>query len=156
MGRTDQIGAQLAESTFEWDVVPPPSGPAGFRPSKAQNGIAAWADAPNAELAAQFVVPYVDQGERGAVQGLALCPQVPPEHRRRLRASPSLTREQLERSLMPVLQAEDFVFEYSHPNYAPIERNANLVYDGEVWVEGADIQQALTDVCTAVQPLMAP
>lgn len=156
MGRTDQIGAQLAEATFEWDVVPPPSGPQGFRPSKAQNGIAAWADAPNAELAAQFVVHTLTR--ENAAQFKAS-----PSARRSLQSIeavsaqiPSLTHEQLERSLMPVLQAEEFVFEYSHPNYAPIERNANLVYDGSVWVEGADIQQALTDVCAAVQPLMAP
>ena len=56
LGRTDQIGAKLVDAKFGWDVVPPPSGPAGFVPSKAQNGIAVWADAPNADLAAQFVV----------------------------------------------------------------------------------------------------
>lgn len=156
MGRTDQIGARLAEATFEWDVVPPPSGPAGFRPSKAQNGIAVWADAPNADLAAAFVVHTLTKENAAKFKAS-------PSARRSLQnidavaaQIPSLSREQLERSLMPVLQAEDFVFEYSHPNYAPIERNANLVFDGEVWVEDADIAQALTDVCAAVQPLMAP
>jgi multiple sugar transport system substrate-binding protein len=156
MGRTDQIGARLVDATFEWDVVPPPSGPEGFVPSRAQNGIAAWADAPNPELAAQFVVHTLTKENAAKFKAS-------PSARRSLdnidaisAQIPALSREQLERSIIPVLEADHFVFEYSHPNYAAVERNANLVYDGEVWVEGADIQTALTDVCAAVQPLMAP
>ncbi len=156
LGRTDQIGARLVDATFEWDVVPPPSGPNGFVPSRAQNGLVAWAESPNAELAAAFVVHALKKenaaqfkaspSARASLQNMeALSAQIT-----------SLTPEQLERSILPVLEADQFVFEYSHPNYAPIERNANLIYDGEVWKEGADIQAALTNVCAAVQPLMAP
>jgi multiple sugar transport system substrate-binding protein len=156
MGRTDQIGARLVDAAFDWDVVPPPSGPKGFVPSRAQNGLVAWADSPNADLAAQFVVHTLTKENAAKFKAS-------PSARRSLdnidaisAQIPALSREQLERSIIPVLEAEEFVFEYSHPNYAPIERNANLVYDGQVWVEGADLQAALTEVCKAVQPLMAP
>ena len=36
-----------------WDVVSVPDGPNGFVPSRAQNGIAVWSDAPNSDLAAE-------------------------------------------------------------------------------------------------------
>jgi hypothetical protein len=68
--------------------------------------------------------------------------------------TPYLTREQVERAILPELTSEEFVFEYSHANYAPVERNANVVFSGEIWVDGADIQAGLDEVCANVKDLL--
>jgi multiple sugar transport system substrate-binding protein len=157
MGRSNQIGPNLAEVPFEWDVTALPEGPAGFVPSRAQNGIAVWAEAPNPELAAEFVVHTLIK------ENAALFSSNSPSPRKSLQSieviapvTPYLSEEQLERSVIPALTSETFGFEYSHQNFAPVERNANLVFDGQIWVEGADVQAGLDQVCNDVQPLMAP
>ncbi len=157
MGRSGQIGGALGDATFAWDIMPLPSGPAGFVPSRAQNGIAVFAEAPNADLAARFVVSTLTKEQAAkfsvnspsARQSVANLDAI-------AGVTPYLTREQVERAIMPELTSEKFVFEYSHANYAAVERNANVVFGGKIWVEGADVKAGLDEVCGNVQDLMAP
>ncbi len=157
MGRSGQIGPALAGVPFGWDVTTLPSGPAGFIPSRAQNGLSVFADQPNADLAAKFVV-FTTTKENGAKfsvnspsprQSLANLDTI-------AAVTPYLTKEQVERAIIPELVSEKFVFEYSHANFAAVERNANVVFSGKIWVAGADVKAGLDEVCASVQALMAP
>jgi multiple sugar transport system substrate-binding protein len=157
MGRSSQIGGALGDATFEWEIMPLPSGPAGFIPSRAQNGIAVFADAPNADLAARFVVSTLTKEQAAKFSVNSPSPRQSVANVDAIASTtPYLTREQIERAIMPELTSEKFVFEYSHANYAAVERNANVVFGGKIWVEGANVKAGLDEVCATVQPLMAP
>ena len=90
LGRQN-VAPRLAEVPFGWDVVPPPSGPAGFVPSLAQNGVVAFADSDNPDLAGGFVAPCHEQGERSQVRRQhAGGAQVPPDARHHRREQPAV------------------------------------------------------------------
>ena len=154
LGRQN-VAPRLAEVPFGWDVVPPPSGPAGFVPSLAQNGVVAFTDSDHPDLAGGFVVHAMNQ-ENAAKFGVNT-----PAVRRSLQTidileenNPQYTREQLERAVIPVLQAEDFRMEYFHENYTPAERAAQLVFDGQIWNPDADVPAALDQICADIGVFM--
>ena len=62
LGRANAFN-NLGELPFKWEIVSVPDGPSGFVPERAQNGIAVWADAPNTDLAAEFVLYTLEQRE---------------------------------------------------------------------------------------------
>jgi multiple sugar transport system substrate-binding protein len=155
LGRQN-VAPLLAEVPFAWDVVPPPSGPAGFVPSLAQNGVVAFADSEAPELAGGFVVHAMSK-ENAAKFG-----ENSPAVRRSLQTldilaenNPQYTREQLERAVLPVLQPEDVRMEYFHENYTPAERAAQLIFDGQIWNPDADVSAALDGVCAAIDVFMS-
>jgi multiple sugar transport system substrate-binding protein len=157
MGRSNAIGPALANVKFGWDVTALPSGPAGFVPSRAQNGLAVFADAPNSDLAAEFVVFTLTK------QNAALFSKNSPSARQSLdtvdtiaAVTSYLTKEQIQRSIVPALTAPKFTFEYYHPNYAAIERNANVDFSGLIWTAKGNVKNGLDQVCKDVQALMAP
>lgn len=156
LGRQNVVN-RLAEVPFGWDVVPAPEGPAGYVPSLAQNGIAAWADVPGSADAARFVVHTMIRENAAIFAGNGPSARSSLQNIETLTSVPTaFTEEQLQRAVIVSLAAPNFVLEYSHPNYAAVERNANLVFDAEVWKPDADVATALDNVCGSVQPLMAP
>jgi multiple sugar transport system substrate-binding protein len=155
LGRQN-VAPRLAEVPFGWDVVPPPSGPAGFVPSLAQNGVVAFASSENPELAGGFVLHAMNK-ENAAKFGVNT-----PAVRKSLQTidiiaenNPQYTREQLERAVIPVLQAEDFRMEYFHENYTPAEKAAQLVFDGQIWKADADVSAALDQICSDIGVFMS-
>lgn len=155
LGRQN-VAPRLAEVGFGWDVVPPPSGPAGFVPSLAQNGVVAFADSDNPDLAGGFVVHAMNK-ENAAKFGVNT-----PAVRKSLQTieilaenNPQYTQEQLERAVLPVLQAEDFRMEYFHENYTPADSAAQLVFDGQIWNPEADVSAALDQVCSDIDVFMS-
>jgi multiple sugar transport system substrate-binding protein len=161
MGRSNQIGPALAgndttpPAPFAWDVTALPEGPAGFVPSRAQNGLAVFEETPNADLAAEWVIHTTIKENAAKFSKNSPSPRQSLANIETIAAVTSyLTEEQIERSIIPPLTSEEFTFEYSHANFAPIERNANLIFDGKIWVEDADIPAALEEVCAVVQTLM--
>jgi multiple sugar transport system substrate-binding protein len=157
MGRSNQIGPALTSVKFGWDVTALPSGPAGFVPSRAQNGLAVFADVPNADLAAKFVVFTLTK------ENAALFSKNSPSARQSLdtvdviaSVTNYLTKEQIQRAIVPALTSPKFVFEYYHPNFAAVERNANVDFSGLIWVAKGNVKTGLDQVCKDVQALMAP
>jgi multiple sugar transport system substrate-binding protein len=154
LGRANAF-ATLGELPFAWDIVSVPDGPKGFVPSRAQNGIAVWADAPNADLAAQFVVHTLTKENAAkfaantpsARRSLANLDAIQP-------ANKVLKGEQLDRSVIKALNAQNFKLEYSHTNYAAVEKQANQIFDARIWNETAQVPAALGQVCTEIAPLL--
>jgi multiple sugar transport system substrate-binding protein len=154
LGRANAF-ATLGELPFGWDIVAVPDGPNGFVPSRAQNGIAVWSDAPNSDLAAQFVVHTLTK--ENAVKFAANTPSA----RRSLAnldaiqpANKVLKGEQLTRSVIKALNATTYKLEYSHANYPAVEKQVNQTFDAKIWNQGAQIQPTLSQLCTEIAPLL--
>jgi multiple sugar transport system substrate-binding protein len=154
LGRANAF-PNLGELPFKWDIVAVPEGPNGFVPERAQNGIGVWSDAPNADLAAEFVV-YTLTKENSMKFGantpsprksLATLDAIQP-------ANKVLNGEQLTRSVIKALNATNFKLEYSHGNYAAVEKQINQDFDAKLWNEGAQVSAALNQVCTDIAPLL--
>jgi len=154
LGRANAF-ANLAQLPFKWDIVAVPDGPNGFVPERAQNGIGVWGDAPNADMAAEFVV-YTLTKENSMKfaantpsprKSLANLDAIQP-------ANKVLTGDQLTRSVIKALNATNFKLEYSHGNYAAVEKQINQSFDAKIWTEGAQIQPTLNQVCSDVAPLL--
>jgi multiple sugar transport system substrate-binding protein len=154
LGRANAFN-NLGELPFKWEVVSVPDGPSGFVPERAQNGIGVWADAPNSDLAAEFVVYTLtkDNSKKFAAntpsprKSLANLDAIQP-------ANKVLTGDQLSRSVIKALNAQNFKLEYSHPNYAAVEKQINQDFDARIWNETSQVPAALNQVCTDVAPLL--
>jgi len=154
LGRANAFGT-LGQLPFKWDVMPVPDGPKGFVPERAQNGIGVWADAPNTDLAAEFVV-YTLTKENSTKfaantpsprKSLANLDAIQP-------ANKVLNGEQLSRSVIKALNATNFKLEYSHSNYAAVEKQINQDFDAKIWNESSQVPAALNQVCTDISPLL--
>ncbi|CAN5556942.1 sugar ABC transporter substrate-binding protein [soil metagenome] len=148
---------RLADVPFGWDVTVAPDGPLGYVTTRAQNAVAAFADAENPDLAAGFVVHAMSA--ENAVKFGANTPAV----RKSLQTldlleqfNPNFTREQLERAMVPSLNADQFQMEYTHTNYAAAEKASILVFDSQLWKPDADVKAALDQACNDVAPFMNP
>jgi multiple sugar transport system substrate-binding protein len=154
LGRANAFN-NLGDLPFKWDIVSVPDGPNGFVPERAQNGIGVWADAPNSDLAAEFVVYTLtkDNSIKFAAntpsprKSLANLDAIQP-------ANKILNGDQLTRSVIKALNAQNFKLEYSHANYAPVEKQINQDFDASIWNETAQIPAALNKMCADVAPLL--
>ena len=70
-------------------------------------------------------------------------------------ANKVLNGEQLTRSVIKALNAQNFKLEYSHGNYAAVEKQINQDFDAKIWNETAQVQPALNQVCTEIAPLLS-
>jgi multiple sugar transport system substrate-binding protein len=154
LGRANAF-ATLGELPFGWDIVGVPDGPNGFVPSRAQNGIAVWSDAPNSDLAAQFVVHTLTKENAAkfaantpsARRSLANLDAIQP-------ANKVLKGDQLTRSVIKALNAQTYKLEYSHSNYPAVEKQVNQTFDAKIWNQSAQIQPTLSQLCTEIAPLL--
>jgi multiple sugar transport system substrate-binding protein len=156
LGRANAF-ATLGELPFGWDIVSVPDGPNGFVPERAQNGIGVWSDAPNSDLAAQFVVHTLTKDNAvkfaantpSARTSLANLDAIQP-------ANKVLNGDQLTRSVIKALAAQNYKLEYSHSNYPAVEKQINQTFDAKIWNEagGPQIQATLNQVCTDIAPLL--
>jgi multiple sugar transport system substrate-binding protein len=154
LGRANAFSS-LGDLPFGWDVVSVPDGPNGFVPERAQNGIGVWSDAPNADLAAEFVVHTLTKDNSAKFgantpsvrASLANLDAIQP-------ANKVLKGEQLTRSVIKALSAKTYKLEYSHSNYPAVEKQVNQDFDANIWNDSAKIQPALEKVCTDIAPLL--
>jgi hypothetical protein len=56
--------------------------------------------------------------------------------------------------VIKALNAQNFKLEYSHSNYAAVEKQVNQTFDAKIWNESAQVQPALNQVCTEIAPLL--
>ncbi len=58
--------------------------------------------------------------------------------------------------MIPSITAENIQLEFSHPgDYLRLEADAQRVFDGQIWVSGADVAAGLAEVCSTIEPELA-
>jgi multiple sugar transport system substrate-binding protein len=140
---------------FEWGIAPQPSGPLGYIPSAATNGITVFAGSENPELAAEFLAftTNVENAKRmsrnfpaarEALQTLEVLSE----------ANPVISAEDIETTILAAITHPDASWGYTHPFWGPLQTNAQRVFDGSVWVADADVAAALDTVCSDISGLL--
>lgn len=146
----------LDDATFEWGIVRGPEGTAGYVPEFGGHAIGAMADAANPDIAAAFAVSTLTK-EHLAILSVNGNPSPRTSGRTAevLAATNSkLTPEQIENTLVAALDSEEYIDEIAHKNFGPIFAQSQPIFDGQIWVEGADVQAGLDAVCAAIGPIL--
>jgi multiple sugar transport system substrate-binding protein len=144
---------RLNDVTFKWDVVPAPSGPEGYVPSRAQNAIGVFKGAKHEDWGAQFTV-WATNPTNGALWTASASPRLSLQSLDILTSNNVLNAEQLERAVIPAMQSEKFQLEYTHRNYGPLTAEVQRLFGGLIWVADADVATATTDLCNQIAPLL--
>jgi multiple sugar transport system substrate-binding protein len=144
---------RLKDVTFKWDVVPNPSGPEGYVPSRAQNAMGAFKGAAHEDLGAKFAV-FATNPANAALWTASPSPRASLQTIAVLSSNNVLNAEQLERAVIPALTSEKFQMEYTHRNYAPLTAEVQRLFGGLIWVPEVDLASATTDLCNQIGPLL--
>lgn len=144
-----------SEAGFAWDIVRMPDGPEGFIAGRAQDATVAFKDSANPDLGAIFAA--FTATPENAQKYLSITPvprtSIISDTEAIRNSDLVLTPEQMDQAVLPALTAENWVPQYSHPNFSEIHSRSMPVFD-ELWQPDADVQSVLDDVCSAIQPLM--
>jgi multiple sugar transport system substrate-binding protein len=144
---------RLNDVKFKWDVVPAPSGPEGYVPSRAQNALGVFKGAKHEDLGAQYVV-WMTNPANGALWTASASPRLSLQSLDILTTNNKLNAEQLERAVIPAMQSEKFQLEYTHRNYGPLTAEVNRLFGGLIWVPDVDLAAATTDLCNQIGPML--
>ncbi len=151
--RGTTVGA-LADATFEWDVIRAPDGPLGYVPSRAINPFVVFKDVAHPDLAAELAVYMASPGP-SARWGVSASPRESLNSAERLAENlPAFTPEQIERSELAAVSAEQFVQEYAHINYGPLKSELQRLFDSQLWVAGADVPAVMESICGEIAPFL--
>ncbi|GAA1826977.1 ABC transporter substrate-binding protein [Agromyces salentinus] len=142
--------AQLADSTFEYDMAPQPEGEVEYSPFIGQASMVVFADGKAPELATRLF------GFLTSEEGSAALPYVAPRA--------SLQTEEFVAGLYPQVPAEsakaslldtlDVAEQLDYPVAFPeLETATKPIFDG-VWQPDADIQAVLEEVCATADPIL--
>ncbi|MCC3765842.1 sugar ABC transporter substrate-binding protein [Glycomyces sp. TRM65418] len=143
----------LADAPFAWDLVPLPAGPTGEYAVIGQAGLGVLTVAPHPEEAADFLA-YMTNPENSA----KLAQYFPPPRASQLtaevlgQANPLLTPEQLQTVVID--QIDSGVVKPSHTGQAQLDQAVRAALD-PLWTADADVAGVLTELCTAIDPLLA-
>lgn len=156
MNRPDFI-IPLLDTDISYDVVRMPEGPAGFVPEIGGHALVAFADGPNADIAAEFIIsttaPEAMDNGGGLATPSARLSYLTDERMTEL--NPVLTQEQVESIFRPSITAETAELVWSHPSIGPMISSLNPIFDGQVWVPDADIPAAMDAACEVIAPFLA-
>ena len=144
---------RLKDVAFGWDVVPAPSGPEGYVPSRAQNALGAFKGSGHEDLASQFVV-WSTNPANGAKWTASASPRLSLQSLSVLTTNNVLNADQIERAVIPAMQSERFQLEYTHRNYGPLTAEVQRLFGGVIWVRDANLEEATTDLCNQISPLL--
>lgn len=145
---------KLAEATFDWGIVPLPSGPAGEQPIIGQAAVVVFEASPHKEVAMDFVAFMTN---RENVTRLAKF--FPParisvlESEAVLEANPMIDAESMERTVISAIKTGTVL--PAHADYPKIDLIARAQFD-RLWQPEADVQGILSDVCREISPLLNP
>ncbi|GAB3652722.1 ABC transporter substrate-binding protein [Glycomyces tarimensis] len=143
----------LADASFEWDLVPLPSGPAGEYSVIGQAGLGVLTVAPHPEEAADFLA-FMTSPENSA----KLAQYFPPPRESQLtaevlgQANPLLSPEQLQSVVID--RIDSGVVKPSHTGQAQLDQAVRAALD-PLWTPEADVAGVLAELCTAVDPLLS-
>lgn len=144
--------AAALDGSFEWDVVPLPSGPNGQQNVIGQAGIGVFKNGANPEIAADFLAYFT--APEGAEK---LATYFPPPRQSLLTvdvlsaANPLLSDEQLESVVIGGI--EGATTKPSHVNFAKLDATVRGELDA-LWTADADVEAVMKDVCAAIDPLL--
>lgn len=145
--------AGLLDGSFAFDVYPLPEGPAGEYGSLGQAGMAVLQSSDNVEAATGFLA-YMTNPENSA----RLARFFPPPRESQLtgeklaEVNPKLSAEQLERVVVNELPDVTATPPVGSP--AAVIQAGRSVLD-RMWTPDADIEQVLTDMCGAIDPVLS-
>lgn len=144
--------AQLADASFEWGIAPLPTGPIGDAPIIGQAAVVVFQNARNRDLAMEFV-KFMTRPENVEI----MAAYFPPARLSVLESDTFLTSN-------PLVPSEDMTIIAdgiaqgsvipSHPNFPQIDATARPIFDS-LWRPNADVQAVLTEVCSAITPLLS-
>jgi multiple sugar transport system substrate-binding protein len=147
--------SRLEGVSYEWGIAPQPSGPEGYVPAAATNGIAVFKDSPNADLATAFL-GYTTNEEQGRRMGRNF-----PSPRQSLQTveelapvNPIISAEDIETTVLAAITAENASWGYSHKQWGPLQANAQRIFDGQIWKPDADVKAGLDQVCADIAGLL--
>jgi len=144
--------ASSLDGSFDWDVVPMPTGPAGAQNVIGQAGIGVFAAGEHPDVAADFLAHFTapENAEK-------LAAYFPPPRQSLLNAetlaaaNPNLDAEQLQ--AVVVDGVEGAVTKPAHKNFAKLSETVRAELDA-LWVEDADVEAVLADTCSVITPLL--
>lgn len=144
--------ASSLDGSFDWDVLPLPSGPARQQNVVGQAGIGVLAQGQAPEIAADFLAHFTAPA---AAERLAQF--FPPPRRSLLTVetvaagNPLLDEDQLQRAVID--GTVDAITKPSHRRFAELQTTVRSALD-PLWTADADVPAVLEDVCAAAQPLL--
>ena len=152
--RPSQAG-RLEGVAYQWGIAPQPSGPAGYVPAAATNGISVFAASPNADLATAFLA-YTTATEQARRMGRNF-----PSPRASLQqvdvlaeVNPIISAEDIETTVLAAIGADNASWGYSHAQWGPLQTNAQRVFDGAIWSPEGNVSAGLDQVCTDIAGLL--
>ncbi|MFN7024576.1 MAG: ABC transporter substrate-binding protein [Pseudorhizobium sp.] len=143
--------SKMAEAGFKWGIAPLPTGPGGEAPVIGQAGLVVFAQGRNTELAAEFVA---HMSNRENVTTMAQF--FPPARISVLQADAFINGNKLVAPEMMKNVAAAIANGRVHPAHrkAPQILAAMAPRVDALWKADADVDAAITDICTAIQPLL--
>jgi multiple sugar transport system substrate-binding protein len=144
---------RLNDATFKWDVVPAPSGPEGYVPSRAQNAIGVFKGAKHEALGAEYVV-WMTNPKNGALWTASASPRASLQSLDILKTNNKLDADQLQRAVIPAMTSAKFQLEYTHRNYGPLTAEVQRLFGGLIWTPDVDLKEATTDLCNQIGPML--
>lgn len=145
--------ASLLDGSFDFELVPLPSGPIGTYSVIGQAGLGALASGAHVQEATDFLAFFTNP------ENAALLSQFFPPPRESLLTAeqlaannPKLSEEQLQ--AVVVDQIGDAVTLPNHTNPAEILQKGKTALDA-LWTPDADVRAALTATCEAIQPILS-
>lgn len=157
-GAVVQVGqlsrvAQLAESTFAWDIAPMPAGPVGDVAVIGQAAFVVFRNSQNPDIAVDFVKFLTNQENT-----MRVAEYFPPirasvlETDVLLEANPSISPESMRTAVIePTLSGRVLS---AHANFPTIDLTARPYFD-MLWTPDADVQGIMDQLCNAIQPLLS-
>lgn len=146
---------RLEDVSFNWGIAPQPSGPLGYVPSAATNGIVVFADSPNADLAAEFLA-FTTNVENATRMGRNFPPaRLSIQQADVLKeVNPIFSLEDIDTTIIAPISAPNASWGYSHITWGPVFTNSQRIFDGQVWKPDADVPGALNNACTEINDLL--
>jgi multiple sugar transport system substrate-binding protein len=139
--------APLNEAGINYEIVPLPSGPAGYRPAIGQAAIMAFTNSPHLEIAKDFVAFMTTK------ENVATMAQFFPPARISVLESDVMAQNitYLDPERIDAAIAQSIIHGQvipTHPEWAKIDLAMMAVFD-KLWVPDADVQAILTEACEA-------
>ncbi len=144
---------KLKDASFEWGVVPLPSGPAGESPIIGQAAIAVFNASRHKDQALDFVA-FMTNKENVTT----MAEFFPPARNSVLKseaflaANPLLDPESMEQSVAAAIQKGTVL--PSHVEFPKIDLTTHTGFKN-LWLPEADVEAVLTDICESIEPFLA-
>lgn len=144
--------AQAAEVDFEYGMVPQPSGPDGWLPNANTSGLVVFEDAPNADIAAEFVAWLTKPDNAQVIAQFHSSPRVELLEPSLFTQGLAVTEDEVQSSIIDALEVA--WRGPSHPNWAALDREINRIIGTQLWNAEADVATVMDNVCANITELL--